>query len=130
MNLTNYIKVYKNVVSDSFCDKMIQKFEDNPKQYHYQKRANPVRNFKMSFNQIHIHKETNWKEENWSPHSAMSGLNCSQEAVQVYEVWNYFSRHRRRPKAREGMLCSSKNGRLLQGSEACTLQSDLSSSEL
>ena len=64
MNLINYIKVYKNVVSDSFCDEMIQKFEDNPKQYHYQKRANPVRNFKMSFNQIHIHKETNWKEEN------------------------------------------------------------------
>ena len=63
MNLTKYIKVYKNAVPDVFCDKMIQKFEDNPKQYHYQKRANPVRNFKMSFNQIHISNEKNWKEE-------------------------------------------------------------------
>jgi len=64
MNLTNYIKVYKNVVSDSFCDDMIQKFENNPKQYKYQKRAIPDRNFKMSFNQTHISEETNWKEEN------------------------------------------------------------------
>ena len=48
MNLTKYIKVYKNVVSDTFCDEMIQKFENNPKQYDYQKRSNPDRNFKMS----------------------------------------------------------------------------------
>ena len=63
MNLTNYIKVYKNVVSDSFCDDMIQKFENNSKQWRYQKRANPERNFKMSFNQIHVSEETNWKEQ-------------------------------------------------------------------
>ena len=64
MKLTNYIKVYKNVVPDSFCDEMIQKFERNSFQYRYQKRANPDRNFKMSFNQIHIGQETNWTEQN------------------------------------------------------------------
>ena len=63
MNLTKYIKVYKNAVPDSFCDEMIQKFEDNPQQFRYQKRSNPDRNFKMSFNQIHITQETNWKKE-------------------------------------------------------------------
>jgi hypothetical protein len=63
MNLTNYIKVYKNVVSDSFCDKMIQKFEDNPKQFRFQQRENPTRNFKMSFNQIHIMEELGWEKE-------------------------------------------------------------------
>ena len=63
MSLTKYIRVYKNAVSNTFCDELIQKFEDNPKQYHYQKRANPNRNFKMSFNQIHISNEKNWKEE-------------------------------------------------------------------
>ena len=63
MNLTKYIKVYKNAVPDLFCDNIIKKFEDNPQQFRYQKRANPDRNFKMSFNQIHITQETNWKIE-------------------------------------------------------------------
>ena len=63
MKLNNYIKVYKNAVPDLFCDEMIKKFEDNPQQFRYQKRANPDRNFKMSFNQIHITQETNWKKE-------------------------------------------------------------------
>jgi hypothetical protein len=63
MNLTKYIRVYKNVVSDSFCDEMIQKFEDNPKQFRFQQRENPTRNFKMSFNQIHIMEELGWEKE-------------------------------------------------------------------
>ena len=63
MDLQKYIRVYKNAVSDSFCDKMIKKFEDNPQQYRHQKRENVDRNFKMSFNQIHIMEESGWEEE-------------------------------------------------------------------
>jgi len=63
MKLDNYVKVYKNAVPDLFCDEMIQKFEDNPQQYDYQKRTNPDRNFKMSVNQISIMEKSGWKEE-------------------------------------------------------------------
>ena len=63
MNLTNYIKVYKNVVSDSFCDKMIEQFENNPDQWLKQDRNNPDRNFQMSFNQIHVMEHDLWKDD-------------------------------------------------------------------
>ena len=58
MNLENYIKIYENVVSDSFCDKLIKRFEENSDQWRNQHRENPDRKFKMSFNQIHIMEES------------------------------------------------------------------------
>ena len=63
MDLINYVRVYNNVISDTFCDELIKKFEDNPQQYNYQDRANPDRNFKMSFNQINIMSNEGWEEE-------------------------------------------------------------------
>jgi len=64
MNLTKYIKVYKNAVPDVFCDDMIKKFEANPQQHRFQKRQNPDRSFKVTLSQIHVGEEENWEEEN------------------------------------------------------------------
>ena len=63
MDLINYVRVYNNVISDTFCDELIKKFEDNPQQYNHLDRANPDRNFKMSFNQINIMSNEGWEKE-------------------------------------------------------------------
>ena len=63
MHLKDYIRIYDNVVSDSFCDKLIKRFEENSDQWRTQKRENPDRKFKMSFNQIHIMEEPGWEED-------------------------------------------------------------------
>ena len=33
MDLINYVRIYNNVISDSFCDELIKKFEDIPTQH-------------------------------------------------------------------------------------------------
>jgi hypothetical protein len=63
MNLENYIRIYENVVSDSFCDNLIKRFEENSDQWRTQNRENPDRKFKMSFNQIHIMEEPGWEDD-------------------------------------------------------------------
>ena len=59
----NYIRIYENAVPDLFCDKLIEKYENNPQQYYHQDRKSEERNWKMSFSQIHLEEHDNWKED-------------------------------------------------------------------
>ena len=58
-----FVKIYHNAVSDTFCDKLIQQYEDNPQQYYHQDRKNEARNWKMSFSQIHLQEHGIWKND-------------------------------------------------------------------
>ena len=55
--MENYIRCYDNVVSDSFCDSLIQQFESLPQQYEKHSQG------EMSFTQIHLLAHEEWKTE-------------------------------------------------------------------
>ena len=56
--MNNYVKIYKNVVDDYFCKRIIDKFESNSQQHETQKDNS------MSFTQINImdSRWNNWKQ--------------------------------------------------------------------
>tara|TARA_R100001377_G_C3126502_1_gene87787 strand:+ start:21 stop:572 length:552 start_codon:yes stop_codon:yes gene_type:complete len=48
--MNNYIQIYKNVISDEYCDELVNKFESNTDQYDtYEKNS-------MSFTQINLNQ--------------------------------------------------------------------------
>ena len=52
--MNNYIQIYKNVISDKYCDELITKFEDDTnKETYYQ---GP-----MSFTQVNLNK-SQWQD--------------------------------------------------------------------
>ena len=55
--MENYIRCYDNVVSDSFCDNLIEQFESLPDQYEKHSQG------EMSFTQIHLLAHDEWKIE-------------------------------------------------------------------
>tara|TARA_B100001996_G_scaffold377285_1_gene359690 strand:+ start:2670 stop:3233 length:564 start_codon:yes stop_codon:yes gene_type:complete len=59
----NYVKIYHNAVPDVFCDKLVEKYENNPQQYYHQDRKNEARNWRMSFSQIHLQDHDIWKDD-------------------------------------------------------------------
>ena len=54
--MENYIRVYENVVSNNWCDALVQKFEDFDD-------CHEVINNKMSFTQINFGRDSLWKYE-------------------------------------------------------------------
>lgn len=55
--MEKYIRVYKNVVSDEFCDKIVSKFEKNSSQMEIiENQSRP------NFQQINLHKHEEWKK--------------------------------------------------------------------
>ena len=46
--METYIRKYDNLLSPELCDKLIDRFENNPDQYEKQKQG------EMSFTQIHL----------------------------------------------------------------------------
>ena len=57
-----FIKVYENVISHSFCDDLIQKFESNSDKWENRNRLSPDRN--LSFKELHWFKDMDtWKNE-------------------------------------------------------------------
>ena len=55
--MEKYIRVYKNVVSDEFCDKIVSKFEKNSSQMDViGKQSRP------NFQQINLHQHDEWKK--------------------------------------------------------------------
>ena len=55
--MEKYVRVYKNVVPDDFCDLLIAKYEKNPA--HVETFNNQQR---PSFNQINLHQHEEWKK--------------------------------------------------------------------
>jgi len=53
--MENYIRRYDNVVSDQFCDNMIEQFESSPEQYEKHNQG------EMSFTQIHLVSNELWR---------------------------------------------------------------------
>jgi prolyl 4-hydroxylase len=52
--METYIRKYDNLLSPELCDKLIDRFENNPDQYEKQKQG------EMSFTQIHLSKHKEW----------------------------------------------------------------------
>ncbi len=65
--MENYIRVYDNVISNEYCDKLIQKFENNPEQHLNQDRkhedSDGTIHWKMSFSQIHMAEHYMWSDD-------------------------------------------------------------------
>ena len=51
--MNNYIQIYKNVISDKYCDELITKFEDD---------TNKDNNQGMSFTQVNLNK-SQWQDD-------------------------------------------------------------------
>ena len=63
MDNKNFIKVYENVISHSFCDDLIQKFESSSNQWENRNSLSSERN--LSFKELHCFKYMDfWKTEN------------------------------------------------------------------
>ena len=57
-----FIKVYENVISHSFCDDLIQKFESNSDKWENRNKLSTERN--LSFKELHWFKDMDtWKDE-------------------------------------------------------------------
>ena len=55
--MEKYIKVYNNVVSDDFCDKIVGKFEKNSSQMEIMENYS-----RPNFQQINLHEHEEWKK--------------------------------------------------------------------
>ena len=62
MDNKNFIKIYENVISHSFCDDLIHKFESNSYQWSDRAQLSTERN--MSFKELYWFQDINtWKNE-------------------------------------------------------------------
>ena len=65
--MENYIRIYDNVISNEYCDKLIQKFENNSEQHLTQDRKHEDNDgtihWKMSFSQIHMAEHDIWTDD-------------------------------------------------------------------
>ena len=55
--MNNYIQIYKNVIDDSYCDELVNKFESNPKQWETHEQG------PMSFAQINLNMNKEWNAD-------------------------------------------------------------------
>ncbi len=55
--MEKYIKVYNNVVSDDFCDKIVGKFEKNSSQMEIMENYS-----RPNFQQINLQEHEEWKK--------------------------------------------------------------------
>ena len=53
--MNNYIQIYKNVISDKYCDELITKFEDDTNKETYDQGP-------MSFTQVNLNK-SQWQDD-------------------------------------------------------------------
>jgi len=55
--MNNYIQIYKNVIEDGYCDKLVEKFESTPKQWETHEQG------PMSFAQINLNMNKEWNAD-------------------------------------------------------------------
>jgi len=55
--MNNYIQIYKNVIDNSYCDELVNKFESNPKQRETHEQG------PMSFAQINLNLNKDWNTD-------------------------------------------------------------------
>ena len=80
--MNNYVKIYKNVVDDYFCKRIIDKFESNSQQHETHKDNS------MSFTQINImdSRWNNWKQETEAVYNIL--MNCVSLYQKEYKpIW-------------------------------------------
>ena len=79
--MENYIRVYENVVSDNWCDALVQKFEDFDD-------CHEVINNKMSFTQINFGRDSLWKyESDYLEKVILEQVERYKEDVKIDNQW-------------------------------------------
>ena len=86
--METYIRRYDDVLMPELCEKLIDRFENNPDQYEKHQQG------KMSFTQINLLKHKEWLEDvNWIVSSLMKQVNKYKEDCKIIgNMWpNEFS---------------------------------------